>query len=64
MSYNKKQYNKRILSILNVYYANKDEDTPDTFIVKKIFPKHNIFMSYRTWLNIKRMKPSQLNQGS
>ena len=41
--------------IINIYDANKEEDIPDTFIVRRIFPKHGIFISYRQWSRIKHM---------
>lgn len=60
MSYHNKNYIKRINYILQVYYNNKQEDIPDTFIVRRIFPKHNIYISYRTWMNIKNPKQQQV----
>jgi hypothetical protein len=53
MAYNRKNYIKKIRSIVEIYKAEKHYDVPDTHIVSKIFPKHNIFISYRTWTNIK-----------
>ena len=60
MAYNSKNKHRQYLRIIEIYKAHKQEDIPDTFIVSKIFPKHNIFISYRTWNNIKGMKPSDL----
>lgn len=53
MAYNNRNYIKSINYIVGIYQANKQEDIPDTFIVRRIFPKHNIFISYRTWMYIK-----------
>lgn len=50
--------------ILNVYQEVKQEDIPDTYIVSKVFPKYNIFISYRKRMHIKGMKPSELNASS
>lgn len=36
-----------------VYNQHKQYDVPDTHIVRHVFPKHNIFISYRTWMVIK-----------
>ncbi len=55
MAYNKKNYNKRAHFIIEVYKAAKHADVPDSKIVRTIFPKHNIFLSYRQWMNIKGM---------
>lgn len=46
--------------ILTVYQSVKQSDIPDTQIVRNIFPKHGIFISYRNWTRIKGLKPSQL----
>jgi len=56
MAYNRKNYLKNIRLILSVYKTVKQHDIPDTFIVKHEFPKYGIFISYRTWMNIKAMK--------
>lgn len=53
MAYNKNNYHKNCLRIIEVYKAHKHEDVPDTRIVAKVFPKFNIHISYRTWMNIK-----------
>jgi hypothetical protein len=53
MAYNRDNYLKRISSILKVYNDHKEADKPDSFILRTVFPKHNIFISYRTWMNIK-----------
>lgn len=53
MAYNKKNYYKNCLRIIEVYKAHKHQDVPDTRIVAKIFPQFNINISYRTWMNIK-----------
>lgn len=56
MAYHKKNYYKKVRKIVEVYLKHKFEDVPDTFIVKTIFPKNEIFISYRQWMNIKGMK--------
>ncbi|OYU84476.1 MAG: hypothetical protein CFE24_06165 [Flavobacterium sp. BFFFF2] len=55
MAYNSKNYLKRVRFILNVYQPVKTPDIPDTKIVSKVFPKHNINISYSQWMNIKGM---------
>lgn len=60
MAYNPKNKLRSFRRILTIYNEVKQEDIPDTFIVRKIFPKHHIFISYRTWMTIKGMKPSEL----
>lgn len=61
MSYNRKNYLKKVQCILEVYNSVKEVDIPDTQIVAKHFPQHKIFISYSTWKNIKGMKPSEYN---
>lgn len=51
----KRKYNY----IIDIYKEYKQEDIPDTFIVFNVFPKHGVFISYRQWVRIKGMKPSQ-----
>lgn len=60
MTYNKKNYLKNIRFILSVYKAIKERDIPDTYILRHEFPKYGIFISYRTWMNIKKsgLKPN------
>jgi hypothetical protein len=53
MAYTRHNYIKWIRSIVSIYNQHKEYDVPDTQIVKNIFPKHNIFISYRTWVRIK-----------
>jgi hypothetical protein len=53
MAYTRHNYIKRIRRITEVYNQLKHHDVPDTFIVAKEFPKHNIYISYRQWMNIK-----------
>jgi hypothetical protein len=53
MAYNKINYNKRARIIIALYKAVKNDDVPDTEIVRRIFPQHNVFLSYRQWMNIK-----------
>jgi hypothetical protein len=53
MAYNKKNYYKRAKHIIDIYNGVKHSDVPDTSIVKNVFPKHNIYLTYRQWMNIK-----------
>lgn len=55
MAYNRNNYIKRARSIIEVYNAHKHADVPDSHIVRNIFPKYNIFITYRQWMNIKGM---------
>lgn len=63
MAYNKNNKLKTWKYIRDVYLEVKQEDIPDTFIVNKIFPKYNIFISKSTWKVIKGMKPSEFETG-
>ena len=56
MAYNKTNYYKKLRHMIQVYNDAKTPDIPDTFIISKVFPKHNINISYRQWLNIKGMQ--------
>lgn len=60
MAYNRNNHLKRIASIVAVYNNHKNDDVPDTAIVRNIFPKHNIHISYRTWMYIKGTPISSL----
>lgn len=62
MAYNRDNYLKRINSIIGVYNEYKESDIPDTRIVAKHFPKHGIFISYRSWMYIKNMKKTVIAQ--
>ncbi|MBY0244991.1 MAG: hypothetical protein K2Q03_06030 [Sphingobacteriaceae bacterium] len=53
MAYNRNSYLKRVRYIVSVYQSVKERDKPDTYIVANIFPKHNIYITYRQWMNIK-----------
>lgn len=53
MAYNSKNQLKKLQYIVSVYETYKYDDVPDTYIVRVCFPKHNIFISYRQWMNIK-----------
>jgi hypothetical protein len=56
MPYVRDNYIKTAQHIREVYLSVKEEDIPDTRIVRNVFPKFNIFLSYRQWMNIKSMK--------
>lgn len=58
MAYHNRNRLKRIEYIIKVYNEVKKPDIPDSFIVRNIFPKHHIYISYRLWMNIKNMKLS------
>lgn len=53
MAYNSNNHTKTVDHILSTYQSVKHYDVPDTYIVRCIFPKHNIFISYRKWMGIK-----------
>ncbi len=53
MAYRRHNYTKWADRVWAVYRAHKHYDVPDTFIVRHVFPKHNIYISYRTWQRIK-----------
>jgi len=55
MAYNRRNYIKRAKYIISVYNQYKHQDVPDTRILNNYFPQHNIFISYRQWMNIKGM---------
>jgi len=61
MAYNPANRLRNIKEILAVYVNEKHSDLPDTRIVKQIFPKYGIHISYRTWMTIKAMKQKDLN---
>lgn len=61
MAYNRKNYLKNALYIFSVYRKIKEHDIPDTYILRHEFPKHGIFISYRTWMNIKSLYFKELN---
>lgn len=59
MAYNNRNRLLKIEHIIDVYNRVKNEDVPDTKIVRSIFPQHKIYISYRLWMQIKNMKPSE-----
>lgn len=63
MAYNSRNYHRKVHFIVQVYNEAKERDIPDTKILRTVFPKHGIFMSYRQWMNIKAMKPSDYATG-
>ena len=56
MAYNKTNYYKKCRRIIAIYNQHKHEDVPDTRIIERVFPKFDIHLSYRQWMNIKGMK--------
>jgi len=63
MAYNSKNKKAQYRYIIELYKSVKQEDIPDTRIVRHHFPEKGIFISYRTLMSIKAMKPSDLNDG-
>lgn len=61
MAYHNRNYHRRVQFIVQVYREAKESDVPDTRILQHVFPKHGIYISYRQWMNIKAMKPSEYN---
>lgn len=59
MSFSKEFHKQRIARVMEVYNTVKETDIPDTYIIRCIFPKHGIFISRRTFINYKAMKPSE-----
>lgn len=62
MAYNRRNYLKNALFIFSVYREVKQHDIPDTYILRNEFPKHGIFISYRTWMNIKNLYTHKQNE--
>lgn len=58
MAYQRTNHLRRIAHIIAVYNSIKEPDKPDTVIIDREFPKHGIYISYRRWMQIKSMKPS------
>jgi len=61
MAYNSNNKNAQRRYILEVYKEIKQEDIPDTRIVRHHFKQRGIFISRSTWYSIKGMKPSELD---
>ena len=55
MAYNRINYLKKARYIVSVYNQYKHADVPDSKIVRHHFPNHNIYITYRQWMNIKGM---------
>jgi len=62
MAYNRNNYYKRCQYIIDVYNSVKHSDVPDTTILRNVFPKYNIHISYRQWMNIKGIIIPKNNQ--
>lgn len=60
MAYNNKGHLRRVAQVVEIYNQVKEHDVPDSKIVKHIFPKHGIFISYRTWMIWKNLPISKL----
>lgn len=60
MPYTRDNYIKKARHIREVYHSVKEEDIPDTRIVRNIFPRHHIYISYRQWMNIKNMRVNRM----
>jgi hypothetical protein len=59
VAYTNTYQKKRAAYIIRVYGSVKHYDIPDSFIVRNIFPKHGIFISYRQWMNYKNKKQKE-----
>lgn len=59
MAYNRANHQKNVEMIIRLYLRVKEHDVPDTHIVRYIFPKHGVFISYRTLMYYKRSKLSR-----
>lgn len=59
MAYTRKNHLRQVQYMISVYQQVKEPDIPDSKIVSTIFPKYHIYISYRQWMNIKGMKPSE-----
>lgn len=55
VAYNRNNHKKRVAYIVSVYNDHKHHDVPDTYILRNVFPKFNIYLSYRQWMNYKNM---------
>lgn len=64
MAYNNRNKNAQRRYIVDLYNKLKQADIPDTEIVRIHFRKHGIFISRRTWVAIKGMKPSEMEDNS
>lgn len=64
MAYNRHNQQKKVNHILGKYAEEKEADVPDTRVLKRLADRHNIFISYRTLMNYKGMKPSEYKQAS
>lgn len=62
MAYHRRNYLKKVEHIMQVYRDAKERDVPDTRILRTVFPENKIYISYRQWMNIKGMKPSEYQQ--
>lgn len=59
MAISQDNFNKRVKFIVHVYQEAKERDIPDTRILRVVFPSKGIFISYRQWMRIKALKPSE-----
>jgi hypothetical protein len=51
---------KRIRYANEIYQQHKEIDVPDTKILRTVFPKYNIFISYRQWMRYKNIPMKNL----
>ena len=56
LAYNSRNHQKNVEMIIRLYLLVKEHDVPDTKIIRHIFPKHGVFISYRTLMYYKRIK--------
>lgn len=64
MAYNRHNQQKRVNHVMEKYKLLKESDVPDTKVIKRLRIEHNIFISYRTLMNYKGMKPSAYGQAT
>jgi hypothetical protein len=60
MAYNRNNKAKQESKIF-AEWLKKGIDYPDTYFVKTILPKAGVFISYRTWMNIKNRQKAPEN---
>lgn len=56
VAYNNSNHLKNVEMIIRLYLRVKEYDIPDTYIIRYIFPKHGVHISYRTLMYYKRAK--------
>lgn len=62
MAYNRHNQQKRVNYVMEKYNELKERDVPDTRILKRLAADYKIFISYRTLMYYKGLKPSEYRQ--